>query len=163
MRCPGSCRTHPASLGGRDHWPGPPRALSAEGPWEAMLCKEHRISNRNSVCVCVSHSVVSNSATLWTVACRAAQSTGFSRQEYWIGLPFPSQGIFLTQGSKVSSPALAADSSLLNPPGSPSSLQHLSSNHTYCPQGRRDILPCYQWFHVYKTWYMVCLRFPLFL
>ena len=57
MRCPGSCRTHPASLGGRDHWPGPPHALSAEGPWEAMLCKEHRISNRNSVCVCVCESL----------------------------------------------------------------------------------------------------------
>ena len=38
-------------------------------------------------------------ATPWTVACQAPLSVGFSRQEYWSGLPFPSPGIFLTQGS----------------------------------------------------------------
>ena len=37
-----------------------------------------------------SRSVMSNSATLWTVARQAPQSMGFSRQEYWIGLPFSS-------------------------------------------------------------------------
>ena len=31
-------------------------------------------------------------ATLWTVAHQAPLSTGFSRQEYWSGLPFPSPG-----------------------------------------------------------------------
>ena len=35
----------------------------------------------------------------WTVAHQALLSMGFSRQEYWSGLPFPSPGIFLTQGS----------------------------------------------------------------
>ena len=29
-------------------------------------------------------------ATLWTVAYQTAPSVGFSRQEYWSGLPFPS-------------------------------------------------------------------------
>ena len=29
-------------------------------------------------------------ATPWTVACQASLSLGFSRQEYWSGLPFPS-------------------------------------------------------------------------
>ena len=29
-------------------------------------------------------------ATPWTVACQAPLSMGFSRQEYWSGLPFPS-------------------------------------------------------------------------
>ena len=33
-------------------------------------------------------------ATLWTVAHEAALSMGFSRQEYWSGLPFPSPGDF---------------------------------------------------------------------
>ena len=37
-------------------------------------------------------------ATLWTVAHQALLSPGFPRQEYWSGLPFPSQGVFLTQG-----------------------------------------------------------------
>ena len=31
-------------------------------------------------------------ATLWTVGCQAPQSMGFSRQEYWSGLSFPSPG-----------------------------------------------------------------------
>ena len=30
--------------------------------------------------------------TLWTVACQAPQSMGFSRQEYWSGLTFASPG-----------------------------------------------------------------------
>ena len=36
--------------------------------------------------------------TPWTVAHQAPLSMGFSRQEYWSGLPFPSMRIFLTQG-----------------------------------------------------------------
>ena len=36
----------------------------------------------------------------WTVAHHAALSMGFSRQEYWSGLAFPSQGLLKTQGSK---------------------------------------------------------------
>ena len=37
----------------------------------------------------VSHSVVSDSLwPPWTVACQTSLSVGFSRQEYWIGLPF---------------------------------------------------------------------------
>ena len=38
-------------------------------------------------------------ATPWTVAYQAPPSTGFSRQGYWSGLPFPSPGVFPTQGS----------------------------------------------------------------
>ena len=38
-------------------------------------------------------------ATPWTVAHQAPLSVGFSRQEYWSGLPFLLQGIFLTQES----------------------------------------------------------------
>ena len=36
--------------------------------------------------------------TLWSVACQIPLSMGFSRQEYWNGLPHPYPGIFLTQG-----------------------------------------------------------------
>ena len=40
-----------------------------------------------------SHSVVSDSSAIpWTVAHQAPLSIGFSRQEYWYGLPFPSPG-----------------------------------------------------------------------
>ena len=36
--------------------------------------------------------------TLWTIDCHAPLSMGFPKQEYWTGLPFPSPGIFSTQG-----------------------------------------------------------------
>ena len=40
-------------------------------------------------------------AILWTEACQAPLSMGFSRQEYWSGLPCLLQGVFLTQGSNL--------------------------------------------------------------
>ena len=38
--------------------------------------------------------------TLWTVACQAPLSMGFSRQEYWSGLPCPPPGDLLDPGIK---------------------------------------------------------------
>ena len=40
----------------------------------------------------LSHSVMSDSATQWTVVHQAPLSMEFSRQEYWSGLPFPPPG-----------------------------------------------------------------------
>ena len=48
----------------------------------------------------------------WTVAHQAPLSVGFSRQEYWSGLPFPSLGDVPDSGIKPGSPALQADSLL---------------------------------------------------
>ena len=48
--------------------------------------------------------------TPWTVAYQALPSVGFSRQEYWSGLPFPSQGDLPDPGIEPTSPALQADS-----------------------------------------------------
>ena len=45
--------------------------------------------------------------TPWNVACQASLSMGFSRQEYWNGLPFPSPGNLPNPGIKHWSPALA--------------------------------------------------------
>ena len=39
--------------------------------------------------------------TLWTVVCQAPLSMGFSRQEYWRGLPCPPPGGFPTQVSHL--------------------------------------------------------------
>ena len=50
-------------------------------------------------------SVVSDSTTPWTVACQAPLSMGFSRQEYWNGLPFPSPGDPSHPGIESGSPA----------------------------------------------------------
>ena len=49
-------------------------------------------------------------ATPWTVAHQAPLSMGFSRREYWRGLPFPSPGDLVNPGIKPGSPALQADS-----------------------------------------------------
>ena len=48
-------------------------------------------------------------ATLWTVAYQAPLSMGFSRQEYWSGLPFPSPGDLPDSGMEPRSPALQTD------------------------------------------------------
>ena len=48
-------------------------------------------------------------ATPWTVAHQAPLSMGFSRQEYWSGLPFPSPGDLPDPGIEPRSPALQAD------------------------------------------------------
>ena len=48
--------------------------------------------------------------TLWTVACRVTLSMGFSKQEYWSGLPCPPLGDFSNPGmesSSLTSPSLA--------------------------------------------------------
>ena len=44
--------------------------------------------------------------TPWTVACQAPLSIGFSRQEYWSGLPFPPPGNLPDPGIEPASPAL---------------------------------------------------------
>ena len=46
----------------------------------------------------------------WTVAHQAPPSMGFSRQEYWSGLPFPSPGDLPDPGIEPVSPALQVDS-----------------------------------------------------
>ena len=56
-------------------------------------------------------------ATPWTVAYQAPPSMGFSRQEYWSGLPFPSPGDLPNPGIEPSSPAFQADTLTSEPPG----------------------------------------------
>ena len=61
-------------------------------------------------------------ATSWTVAHQAPLCMGFSREEYWNGLPFPSPGDLSNPGIEPGSPALQADSLPAEPPGKPSHL-----------------------------------------
>ena len=55
-------------------------------------------------------------ATPWTVIYQAPPSMGFSRQEYWSGLPFPSPGDLPDPEFEPRFPALQADA-LSEPPG----------------------------------------------
>ena len=57
--------------------------------------------------------------TPWTVARQISLSLGFSRQEYWSGLPLPSRGDLPNPGSEHRSLALQADSLPSEPPGKP--------------------------------------------
>ena len=55
----------------------------------------------------------------WTVVYQASLSMGFSRQEYWSGLPFHSPGDLPDPGIKPRSSALQSDTLPSEPPGKP--------------------------------------------
>ena len=57
--------------------------------------------------------------TPWTVAYQAPPSMGFSKQEYWSELPFPSPGDLPDPGTEPASPALWADALQSEPLGNP--------------------------------------------
>ena len=74
--------------------------------------------------------------TLWTVA-HQSPSTGFFRQEYWSGLPFPSPGDLPDPGiesKSLVSPALQMDSLPTKPSGKPNAYpcEHAQSCSTFC-------------------------------
>ena len=71
---------------------------------------EYMLSRFNSVQLFV---------TPGTIAPQAPLSVGFSRQEHWSGVPFPSPGDLPNPGIKPVSPALQADSLPSEPPGKP--------------------------------------------
>ena len=85
-------------------------------------------------------------ATPWTVAYQAPPSVGFSRQEYWSGLPFPSPGDLPNPGIEPRSPALQADALPSEPPGktlklslslnSWSGIRSSDKDHTLSPQAK---------------------------
>ena len=87
--------------------------------------------------------------TLWTAACQAPLSMGFSRQEYQSGLPFPPPGDLPDPGiqqESPASPALQADSLPLSLQGS-LCLLHI---HTLKPCGSlrrevRTLFPFHGW------------------
>ena len=58
-------------------------------------------------------------AAPWTVAHQAPLSTGFSRQEYWNRLQFPSPGDLPDPGTELASPALTGRFFTTEPPGKP--------------------------------------------
>ena len=86
--------------------------------WKSIWKCCFRILNLHKVKVKVkSLSLIWLFATPWTVAYQASLSVGFSRQEYWSGLPFPSPGDLPNPGIEPGSPTLQADALLSEPPG----------------------------------------------
>ena len=80
----------------------------------------------------------------WTVAPQAPLSTGFSRQQYWSGLPWSSPRNLPHPGIKLKSPALQVDSSPPEPPGK--SLNQSSNFQIIC------------WFFGWCVCYLIQLR-----
>ena len=74
-------------------------------------------------------------AAPWPVPHQAPLSMGFSRQEYWSGLPCPPPGDLPSSGMKPGSPTLQADSLPPEPPGVKHYLNPLFN------QAPRNILP----------------------
>ena len=86
-------------------------------------------------------------AILWTVACQASRSVGFSRQQYWSGLPYPSRALFFLllkpplplstwrcQGPATQAPAplphLILTEADPSPPGQPQEQMPVDDPHT---------------------------------
>ena len=74
------------------------------------------------------------SVTPWTAACQAPLSVGFSRQEYWSGLPFPSPGDNPHPGIKPMSPVAPALAG-----------KFLPLCHLIIPEGLANIIPEALW------------------
>ena len=92
--------------------------LARHPPWRdcPLLGFRHSLSSRCAVFRC---SVTSDSATPWTVAPQAPLSMGFSRQEYWNGLPCSPPGDLPNRGIKPKSPYIAGGFFTTELPGSP--------------------------------------------
>ena len=74
--------------------------------------------------------------TPWPVAHQAPPSIGFSRQEYWSGLPFPSPGNFPNPGIEPGSPALQANALTSEPPGKLVNKLHHAPASRHTKRGR---------------------------
>ena len=82
-------------------------------PLRSFILQWKQLSNTNfplvnAVCCCFFAKSCLTLATPWTGAHLAPLLMGYSRQEYWSGLPFPSQGDLSDLGIEPGSPALAA-------------------------------------------------------
>ena len=89
------------------------RCLS-EAEWINKMCYIHKVKVKVK-----SLSRVRLFANPWMVTYQAPRSTGFSRQEYWSGLPFPFPGDLPNPGIEPTSPALQTDALLSEPLGKP--------------------------------------------
>ena len=88
-----------------------------------MDANDHNLSFHFFTCAVLSHSVMSD--TLQPHGLQPSRFLcpwGFSRQEYWSGLPCPPPGDLPNQGIEPRSPALQADSLLSEPPGKPKNI-----------------------------------------
>ena len=104
------------SLGGEDPLEGGMATHSSVLAWRIPRTEE---PGRLLLLLLSHFSRVRLCETLCTAACQAPPSLGFSRQEYWSGLPCPSPGDLPDPGIEPRSPVLPADSLPAEPQGKP--------------------------------------------
>ena len=91
--------------------------------FSCVIChkpKTEPLANLERCCLCTK--------SCWTLVNQAPLSMVFPRQEYWNGLPFPSQGSLPHPGIKSMSPAWQANSLPLSYQGSPLTYNVLANN-----------------------------------
>ena len=98
-------------------WVLPPGFLKSNSPVTAEPSTQGGALPHPLAILGVSCSVVSDSLNPRTVPHHTPLSMGFSRQEYWSGLPCPPPEDFPSPGIEPGSPALQEDSLLSEPPG----------------------------------------------
>ena len=95
--------------------------------WEfhSRFCNSYNQITRREMLLCSVAQSCPTLVTPWTVACQAPLSMGFSRQEYWSGLPFSPPGDLPKPGIESMppvSPSLAGRFFTIEPPRKPSHL-----------------------------------------
>ena len=96
---------------------GEQMSLTHQGKgWLLPISLSHLL---RSSCYSVAQLCLTRCNSMDHIACQAPLSMGFSRQEYWSGLPFPSPGDLPNPGIKPRSPALAGGFFTTEPPGKP--------------------------------------------
>ena len=109
------------------------------------------------LCCCLVTVMSDSVSTPQTVACQVLPSMGFSRQEYWSGLPCPSPGDLLNTGIKPTSPVQQADSTA-EPPGKPKALySQLKKNIHYINPGLSFI--CLLYSFIFISWRLIALQY----
>ena len=94
--------------------PGGPRSIASQSQtWVRRHIHACVFIRVYAKCKCYSFSCLQRFATTWTVPSRAPLSIGFSRQEYWSGLPCSPPGNLPNPGIKPRSPAFQVNSLLL--------------------------------------------------
>ena len=111
--------------------------------WETWYC--NRPSNSTNKVKSLSR--VRLFVTPWTVAYQAPSSMGFSRQEYWSGLPWSPLGDLPNPCIKPSFPTLQADSLMSEPPVKPTCMSNTSFLKTSLQVG-----PCQPCDPLLVTW-----------
>ena len=86
------------------------------------------------MCVLSHYSHVQLFVTPWTVAHQAPLTMGFSRQEYWSGLPCPPPGDLPDPGIQPVSPEFAGGFFTTEPPEKPTASVTSEDNHHQASQ-----------------------------